>query len=112
MTAQYTPKVKVATENCQYRGSDLITNYTYKNTIVSKCSDGSYSAQPVVENYQFKVDLKVPKLGVMLVGLGGNNGSTFIASILANKHKIQFNSKEGTIGANYYGSVTQASFDN
>lgn len=109
MTAQYTPKVKVATENCQYRGSDLITNYTYKNTIVSKGSDGSYSAQPVVENYQFKVDLKVPKLGVMLVGLGGNNGSTFIASILANKHKIQFNSKEGTVGANYYGSVTQAS---
>jgi myo-inositol-1-phosphate synthase len=27
----------------------------------------------------------VPKLGVMLVGLGGNNGSTFAAGILANK---------------------------
>lgn len=27
----------------------------------------------------------VPKLGVMLVGLGGNNGSTMVAGILANK---------------------------
>lgn len=27
----------------------------------------------------------VPKLGVMLVGLGGNNGSTFVAGVLANK---------------------------
>ena len=29
--------------------------------------------------------MKVPKLGVMLVGLGGNNGSTFTAGLIANK---------------------------
>lgn len=31
---------------------------------------------------------KVPKLGVMLVGLGGNNGSTFTAGILANRKHL------------------------
>ena len=38
-------------------------------------------------NYSIKTDSKVPKIGVMLVGLGGNNGSTFTAGILANKKK-------------------------
>lgn len=35
-----------------------------------------------------QTEKKVPKLGVMLVGLGGNNGSTFVAGILANKQKM------------------------
>jgi len=35
----------------------------------------------------------VPKLGVMLVGLGGNNGSTFTAGILANKLKTTWETK-------------------
>lgn len=49
---------------------------------------------------------KVPKLGVMLVGLGGNNGSTLVAGILANKHKLQWEAKCGTMNANFYGSFT------
>jgi myo-inositol-1-phosphate synthase len=31
----------------------------------------------------------------MLVGLGGNNGSTLVAGILANKKKITWDSKNG-----------------
>jgi len=50
---------------------------------------------------------KVPKLGVMLVGLGGNNGSTLVAGILANKHKLSWETKNGTQQANFYGSFTQ-----
>jgi myo-inositol-1-phosphate synthase len=34
-----------------------------------------------------KTSTKVPKLGVMLIGLGGNNGTTFTVGILANKKK-------------------------
>lgn len=45
----------------------------------------------------------------MLVGLGGNNGTTVTAAILANKHKMSFETKEGVVHANYFGSVTQAS---
>lgn len=45
----------------------------------------------------------------MMVGWGGNNGSTVTASILANKKKINWRSKRGVHEPNYFGSVTQAS---
>jgi len=57
----------------------------------------------------FKTQLSVPKVGVMLVGLGGNNGTTVTGAILANKHRMSFETKEGVVEANYFGSVTQAS---
>ncbi|KAH3669351.1 hypothetical protein OGAPHI_001472 [Ogataea philodendri] len=108
MTVQFVPKVKVQTDKCKYSENELVTNYVYKNAVVDKEPSGTYSVKPVEEPYQFKVDLKVPKVGVMLVGLGGNNGTTFVASVLANKNKVQFNTKEGLKNANYYGSVTQS----
>jgi len=51
---------------------------------------------------------KVPKLGVLLVGLGGNNGSTLVAGILANKKKLSWEAKNGVQTANFYGSFTQS----
>ncbi len=35
----------------------------------------------------------MPKTGLMLVGWGGNNGTTVTASILANKHNITWRTK-------------------
>lgn len=48
---------------------------------------------PKSETLYFKTLTKVPKVGVMLVGLGGNNGSTVAAGILANKHGLTWNTK-------------------
>ncbi|KAG0572525.1 hypothetical protein KC19_VG102400, partial [Ceratodon purpureus] len=45
----------------------------------------------------------------MLVGWGGNNGSTLTAGILANKEGISWVTKDGVQHANYFGSLTQAS---
>jgi myo-inositol-1-phosphate synthase len=45
----------------------------------------------------------------MLVGWGGNNGSTLTATITANRHNIAFHTKDGLVQSNYYGSVTQSS---
>jgi len=33
----------------------------------------------------------------MLVGLGGNNGSTLVAGVLANKQKLSWEAKNGTV---------------
>merc|ERR1719389_581832 len=44
----------------------------------------------------------------MLVGWGGNNGSTLTAGLIANKEGITWHTKEGVRGANYWGSLTQA----
>lgn len=45
----------------------------------------------------------------MMVGLGGNNGSTMLATILANRHNITWDTKDGVRTPNYYGSVVRAS---
>jgi len=42
----------------------------------------------------------------MLVGLGGNNGSTFTAGILANKLGTEWESRQGRMKPNFYGSFT------
>ena len=39
--------------------------------------------------------LQVPKVGVMLVGWGGNNGSTVTAAQIANKLNMSWHTKEG-----------------
>ncbi|CDO93983.1 unnamed protein product [Kluyveromyces dobzhanskii CBS 2104] len=105
----FRPVVKVASDAAEFTETELITKYTYRNAVVEKGSDGTFNVEPLSQDYEFKVDLKLPKVGVMLVGLGGNNGTTFLASVLANKHKVQFQTKDGLKDANYYGSVTQSS---
>lgn len=44
----------------------------------------------------------------MLVGLGGNNGSTFTAGILANRKGLSWATKNGTVHSNFFGSFTQS----
>lgn len=43
-----------------------------------------------------------------MVGLGGNNGSTILGGILANKNKVTWNTKKGEQTANMLGSMTQS----
>lgn len=45
----------------------------------------------------------------MMVGWGGNNGSTLSATILANRHNIIWRTKSGIQQPNYIGSVLRAS---
>ncbi|KAM9777653.1 inositol-3-phosphate synthase 1-A-like [Neosynchiropus ocellatus] len=57
----------------------------------------------------FRTERRVPRLGVMLVGWGGNNGTTVTAAVLANKLGLSWKTKTGVKKANYYGSLLQAS---
>lgn len=65
--------------------------------------------QPITKKIDIRTERKVPKTGVMLVGMGGNNGSTLIASLEANRSKLFWRTKDGIQNANWYGSITQAS---
>lgn len=60
----------------------------------------------MVKDHVIETEKQVPKLGVMLVGLGGNNGSTFVAGILANKKKMTWPTRTADVEANFYGSFT------
>lgn len=86
-----------------------ITSTYHSETCVITETDGAYSANLKKSDYTFRTKRQAPKLGVMLVGLGGNNGTTFTAGLLANKHNITWNSKRGTHKPNYLGSITQCS---
>jgi len=94
----------VNSPNVTYSEDEIVAQYEYNVTKV----EGNV-ATPTVEKFTFKTQRKVPKLGVMIVGIGGNNGSTLVASVLANKHNISWTTKEGVQTPNYFGSVTQAS---
>ncbi|KAG0250933.1 Myo-inositol-1-phosphate synthase [Mortierella polycephala] len=100
---------KVNSKNVQYSDSHIIADYQYENATVTKGVDGSYNVNPTSIKYQFKTEAKVPRVGLMMVGWGGNNGSTLTASIIANRRKITWNTKEGVQEPNYFGSVVQAS---
>lgn len=45
----------------------------------------------------------------MLVGWGGNNGSTVTAATIANRLGLSWNTKEGIQHSDYYGSICQSS---
>lgn len=94
----------VNSPNVKYSTEEITSTYRYQTTIV----EGKV-ATPLEEVFEFKTIRKVPKVGLMLVGWGGNNGSTVTAGILANKHNITWQTKEGVHKPDYFGSLTQAS---
>lgn len=63
---------------------------------------------PSVTRYQFRTQRRVPRFGLMMVGWGGNNGSTLTASLIANQLGLSWNTKEGVHHADLLGSITQA----
>ncbi|KAL1587009.1 hypothetical protein WHR41_04105 [Cladosporium halotolerans] len=98
----------VQSPNVQYTDSDITSKYTYRTTEVN-VTDGKYVASPKETLYDFKTERKVGKVGLMLVGLGGNNGTTVTAGILANRQGLSWDTREGPRAANYYGSVVMSS---
>ncbi|KAK4462047.1 putative myo-inositol-1-phosphate synthase [Cladorrhinum samala] len=99
----------VNSPNVVYTEDKIHSKYTYRTTEVSKGADGKYVAVPRETLYDFTVDRKVPKLGVMLVGWGGNNGSTVTAGIIANRRGLKWQTRKGEQAANYYGSLIMGS---
>ena len=91
------------------RSPEYITSkYQYQTSVVTK--EGNKTVvRPKTTEYTFRTQRKVPKTGLMLVGWGGNNGSTTTAGVLANKLGLSWETKTGTSKANYFGSLTQAS---
>lgn len=102
------PVIKVQSPAVRYNENFIEANYTYDTTSV-EVNDGIYTVIPKKVNLTFHTQRKVPKLGVMLVGWGGNNGTTVTAAVLANKLGLSWKCKEGIKKANYYGSLMQAS---
>jgi myo-inositol-1-phosphate synthase len=109
--SRHKPSVPFAVKspNVKYTNEEILSRYTYHTTSLEQTPDGGYEATPKETIYNFKVQRSVPKTGVLLVGWGGNNGSTVTAGILANRHGLKWETREGVREANYYGSVIMGS---
>ena len=102
-------KIRVESPKVKYTEDYIEARYEYQTTNVTEDDTMTYTVTPVSTELLIRTQLKVPKLGVMLVGWGGNNGTTITAALLANKHKLTWETKNGVQKANWYGSVIQAS---
>ncbi|KAJ2726896.1 Myo-inositol-1-phosphate synthase [Coemansia sp. Benny D115] len=101
---------KVDSPYVRYSEGAVESDYMYDTTIVSRDAEtGQLRAKPTKVHYQFQTKTKVGRVGLMLVGWGGNNGSTVTASILANKKSISWETRKGVQEPNYFGSVMMAS---
>ena len=109
ITPTNTELFTVNSPNVVYTDSAINSKYTYRTTSVTQTAEGKYVATPKETVYDFKVQRHVPKTGVMLVGWGGNNGTTVTAGILANRRGLVWDTREGPRAANYYGSVVMGS---
>lgn len=83
-------------------------DFSYTSSKVEHTEQG-ITVTPVSEQYTFRTLKTLPKLGVMLVGWGGNNGTTITAANIANSHGIEWNTKNGLRTSNYYGSLVLSS---
>lgn len=103
---------RVESPNVKYSPDRINSVYNYETTeLVHENRNGSYQwiVKPKTVQYEFQTDTRVPKLGVMLVGWAGNNGSTLTAGVIANREGISWATKDKVQQANYFGSLTQAS---
>jgi len=103
-----TNKFIVNSPNVNYTESHIVSDYVYRTT-EANVVDNKVVITPKETKFTFKTEVSVPKLGVMLVGLGGNNGSTVVAGAIANRMGITWRTKSGVQKSNYYGSITQCS---
>jgi len=98
----------VNSPNVRYTDNSIEVDYTYATTKVIK-QNGNTIAEPRDVSLCIRTTTTIPRLGLMLVGWGGNNGSTLSAALEANRSKLQWRTKTGTQQANWFGSITQAS---
>lgn len=82
-------------------GPDAIeAQYEYRTTCVSR-EDGVLKVYPTSTRFTFRTARQVPRLGVMLVGWGGNNGSTLTAAVLANRLRLSWPTRTGRKAGTY-----------
>ncbi|KAK2582632.1 hypothetical protein KPH14_004914 [Odynerus spinipes] len=102
-------KIHIDSPKVKYTEDYIEAEYEYQTTNVLEDDTDKFTVTPISTKLLIRTQIKVPKLGVMLVGWGGNNGTTITAALIANKHKLSWETKNGLTKANWYGSLVHAS---
>uniref|UniRef100_A0A8C1CJA5 inositol-3-phosphate synthase n=2 Tax=Cyprinus carpio TaxID=7962 RepID=A0A8C1CJA5_CYPCA len=101
-------KVRINSADVKYTEKHIESRYCYNTASVRRDGD-TFTVTPSSTEFIFRTERKVPRLGVMLVGWGGNNGTTVTAAVLANKLGLTWKTKTGVKKANYFGSLLESS---
>ncbi|KAG8896015.1 Myo-inositol-1-phosphate synthase [Tulasnella sp. 403] len=101
--------VVVHSPNTTYTEDHITAKFENRGADCVKDENGVVHVTPSVTSYEIQTARKVAKTGLMMVGWGGNNGTTVTATILANRHQIHWNTKRGPQTPNYIGSLVRAS---
>ncbi|KAA8581999.1 hypothetical protein FQN60_008739 [Etheostoma spectabile] len=107
-SAAMSVNVHINSPNVRYTDTHIVSQYPYQTTSVHR-EGNAITVTPRTTELTFRTERRVPRLGVMLVGWGGNNGTTVTAAVLANKLGLTWRTKTGEKKANYFGSLLQAS---
>uniref|UniRef100_A0A182P7I1 H/ACA ribonucleoprotein complex non-core subunit NAF1 n=1 Tax=Anopheles epiroticus TaxID=199890 RepID=A0A182P7I1_9DIPT len=99
----------VLSPNVHYTDEHIEVDYQYQTTTVVSSGPSGYTVKPETTELNIRTGRNVPRMGLMLVGWGGNNGSTLTAALDANKRNLEWRTRHGIQKANWYGSITQSS---
>jgi myo-inositol-1-phosphate synthase len=109
----------VNSPNVKNDGKTLESTFEYRHNKIVRNRD-QISVTPQTHQYRFKTQLKPQKTGLLLVGIGGNNGTTVLGATIANREQMEWKTRynlicalfiyfrNGTQKANYFGSITQS----
>jgi len=100
---------KVASDKVTYTDTEIRSRYLYNGYPKATLQNDTLVLENNDVAYEFLTQRNVPKVGALIVGWGGNNGTTLTASIIANREKLSWKKRSKEIHANYIGSMTQSS---
>ncbi|EDR07723.1 uncharacterized protein LACBIDRAFT_190813 [Laccaria bicolor S238N-H82] len=100
--------ITVQSENTLYTDEHITAKFFNRGAEVN-VTNGQFNITPTVQEYEFQTKRTPGKTGLMMIGIGGNNGTTLCATILANRYNIIWHTKAGVQQPNYIGSLLRAS---
>lgn len=109
MSGSAASTLKIVSPNVEIRDNCMYAQYVDEKYVVSSTTNNCKQVKVERVKCEMRTQLQVPKVGLMLVGWGGNNGSTLTASLIANRRGLSWQTRRGTQHANYFGSVMLSS---
>lgn len=100
--------VQVDSPNVSYC-KEYIESVVDYNINFAENLDGKFMVRPSMTRISIRTKIKVPRTGLMIVGIGGNIGTTLTAGLIANKNGYTWENNSGIQSPNWFGSITQSS---
>lgn len=99
--------VKVDADHVTYGTSTIDSRYEYHSTHVDYDNNGTVHVRPKKRVYRFHSERKVRRTGLMMVGWGGNNGTTVTTGLLAKKEGMRWETEREMKVADLKGSIVE-----